>query len=184
MKSEKRKSTAKNVIVASEPHIPARLGIDGAGMALMSPAAMHHIRRMDVRKRPKAFNAALFAEFCERMTNGEYPVEIIDRSDYMPSYKTLRRYLAENAEAQAAYDSAGVAFADLLIGDAGQFAREAASTGDIDDMRTADSYVKTVNATVGKLFPRTHGDLLKLAGADGGAISVAVINYAEQKRAE
>lgn len=184
MKSKKCKPlTQKAVSVAvngaNSQQLPAQPNND---VKLLTPLSRHEMRRLERHKRPKAFTPKLWEEFCERLEQGEYPIEIIDRSPGMPSHKTLRQHIAANAEAMAQYEAATSALADLVLQDAAQFLRDSASTGDVDNIRIADYYAKGAAGTLAKLSPKTHGELIKLAGADGGSLSVAVINYAEQKR--
>lgn len=119
---------------------------------------------------------AAFAEITERMMRGEFPTDICD-DPKLPSYGTLRKALRHNDDYLEEYEQAYAAMADMIIEEAKEFAREASLSGNIDDARRAEVYLKTIVNAVEKTAPRSHGALVKHAGADGGAITVSVVDY-------
>lgn len=54
---------------------------------------------------------------------------------------------------------------------------DAVSGGDVDDIRAAAVYATETTRYAEKIAPREYGQLVKLAGADGGALTVQITDY-------
>lgn len=76
----------------------------------------------------------------------------------------VRRALAQGAEA--------------AIAEAAELSRAAADSANPDDMRVAEAFHRCALSYAEKAAPREYGQLIKLGGVDGGALSIAVVNYA------
>lgn len=144
-----------------------------------TPAARHR-GRLEARDRKPSPTVELCAELIHRMQHGEIPSEICDDA-HMPAIGRMRRFVAELPERARAYDAAMAACCDCIVEEARQFLRDSTETGNVDQMRIADIYCKSALSLVASMSPRTHGTLVKLAGADAGPIAVSVINYAMAK---
>lgn len=96
----------------------------------------------------------------------------------MPSVSTVFR----EAKLDPAFDSllqaARAANATASLEEAQQLLRAAASGNDTDKMIIASAYHRGTEAYAAKIAPKEYGTLVKLAGADGGALTIQTINYA------
>lgn len=77
---------------------------------------------------------------------------------------SVRKALAQGAEA--------------AIAEAAEISRKAAESSNPDEMRVAESFHRCALAYAEKAAPREYGQLIKLGGADGGALSLQVVSYA------
>lgn len=68
-----------------------------------------------------------------------------------------------------------------LLAEAHDNAREAAMSGDADEMRIADMYSRTATAFAEKMAPKEYGSLVKIAGdAELAAVQVTITKYDPQ----
>lgn len=121
-------------------------------------------------------------EIIARLRAGEFLADM-ECDAHIPSATRIIEARKTDPEFDAAYQDALAHGLDTTLADAGQFARDAAETGNIDDIRTAEIFTRTIALAAEKLAPKTHGTLVKHAGADGGALNVIVTNYAKDIRA-
>lgn len=68
--------------------------------------------------------------------------------------------------------------AEAALSEAQEFSKSAAESGNPDLMRVAESFGRVSVLYAEKIAPREYGQLIKLGGADGGALSVQVVSYA------
>ena len=98
--------------------------------------------------------------------------------DGMPSISTVFREAVADATFDAALRSARAANATSSLEEAQQLLREAAQGNDTDKMIIASAYHRGTEAYAAKIAPKEYGQLVKLAGADGGALTIQTISYA------
>ncbi len=71
--------------------------------------------------------------------------------------------------------------AAVILAEAHDNARDAASGGDPDKMRIADMYSRTATAFAEKMAPKEYGSLVKIAGdAELAAVQVTITKYDPQ----
>lgn len=157
-----------------EPDLVARV---------MSPAQRHNRRLAERARKPKEATPANARELLERMRAGEMPVEICD-APHMPHYSAFVRLLRTDEQFAIDYSEAYEALANAVLEDGAAFARDTTELANIDAQRIADVYLKSAISALEKLSPKTHGVLVKHAGADGGALTVQVLDYAKQTQIE
>ena len=143
------------------------------------PAAMQRERMATFKARRPKVDDTFKARFLALMRAGEWPTDICDDTS-MPPYSAFRQAMAEDETFAADFEEAFRVMADQSLCDASKFARESAETGNVDLMRIADIYAKSLNSALEKLAPRDYGALIKHAGAEGGPLQVQVISYAKQ----
>jgi hypothetical protein len=144
---------------------------------VLSPAERHkrrkalaHVRRPPVTDENKA-------AFLARIRAGDFPQDVCDdvawpsRTQFTEAMRTDQAFADNYAEAVAQ-------LADSVLEEAADWVRATSATGNIDKQRTAEIYAKSMAHLAEKLSPRTHGVLVKHAGADGGALHVSVTNFA------
>lgn len=68
--------------------------------------------------------------------------------------------------------------AEAALSEAQEFSKAAAESGNPDLMRVAESFGRVSVLYAEKIAPREYGQLIKLGGADGGALSLQVVSYA------
>jgi hypothetical protein len=102
----------------------------------------------------------------------------VETMEGMPSAVTIWRECRRDIAFGQALDEARVTSAHSILDEAQHQLRQALETNDPDSMRVAADYARGCTAYVEKIAPKQFGAMLKHAGADGGALSVAVINYA------
>lgn len=94
------------------------------------------------------------------------------------SHGSLYRARAADPEFDEAVRAALVQGAAAAIAEAEDLSRDAVESGDTDAMRIAESFHRCTLGYAEKVAPRDYGQLIKLGGHDGGALSVQVTNYA------
>jgi hypothetical protein len=104
----------------------------------------------------------------------------IEAMQGMPSAATIWRECNRDPAFDQAMTDARVSSASSILDEAQHQLRKALESNDPDQMRIAAAYAQGATAYVEKIAPKQYGAMLKHAGADGGALSVAVINYAAQ----
>lgn len=144
---------------------------------IRSPVDRHNARMRAHNKRRPTVDAANKQRFISMIRAGELPADVCD-DETMPHLSAFLRAMRGDEAFSDEYAEAVAILADMALQDAQAFARDCAGTGSIDQMRIADVYMKSIVASIEKLTPRTHGALVKHAGADTGPVQVAVINYA------
>lgn len=95
----------------------------------------------------------------------------------MPSASSVYREARENPQFADAVQAARAACAATAIEEAQAELREAAAGNDTDRMSIANAYQRGTLEYAAKIAPREFGQLVKLAGADGGALTVNLVNY-------
>lgn len=122
------------------------------------------------------------AKIVELIQHGATLTEI-ETLDGMPRANTIwDECKRDPAFAQAMSEARAVAAASILD-EAQHNLRDAAQNNDPDKMRIAADYARGCVAYAEKIAPREFGQLVKLAGADGGALTISVVNYAEGQQA-
>lgn len=147
-------------------------------LEMPTPASRHRARIAAMRTPRPGVTSENKARFIELMLSGELPVDICD-DDSMPRFAAYRAEMAADEAFGEAYAAAFAVMADMALEDAQRFARDATEAGNVDAARAADIYVKSLSSVLEKLSPAKYGVLVKHAGADGGALSVSVISYAD-----
>ncbi len=95
----------------------------------------------------------------------------------MPSVSTIYRESFQNEPFAQAMRSARAAAATTFIEEAQDNLRIAASSKDTDAMVIASAYHRGSLEYAAKIAPKEFGQLVKIAGADGGALTIQTINY-------
>ncbi len=144
---------------------------------IVSPADRQRARLANALSKRPPITADNKARLLQLMKAGEIPTDVCD-DRAMPAFSAFMAECKIDHDFAAEYEDALSALADMSLMDAARFSRDSASTGNIDTMRVSDMYSKTMTSIFEKLSPRTHGVLVKHAGADAGPLQVAVINYA------
>lgn len=103
----------------------------------------------------------------------------IETLEGMPSARTIYREKHSDAEFGAALDKAIVMRAAVILDEAHHNMREALETNDPDTVRNGLAFVQAAKEYVERTAPKEYGQLLKLAGHDGGQLSVLTIDYAK-----
>lgn len=139
--------------------------------------------RLAGRKRQRVeITPEIEAELLQRITEGEFPTDVcVDET--MPTYSQLMAHYVTSPEFSERYDMAIAACANANVADAAAFSRAVTEEGDPDSQRIAETYTRAINAAIEKLSPKSHGQLLKVSGAEGGALEVAVVNYGDNNKA-
>lgn len=119
------------------------------------------------------------AQIIARLQAGEFITDIC-ADDAIPGLAELARQRKADPEFDQAYRDALATCLDVAMADSAAFAQALAQTGDDKAQRIAEIYSNTMARVAEKLSPQTHGPLLKMAGADGGAITVALVQYASK----
>jgi len=101
----------------------------------------------------------------------------IARMEGMPSVGTVYNAMKNDPQFATDMDAARGASATTVIEEAQHELREALESGDTDRMSMAVGYHRGSLEYAAKIAPREYGQLLKIAGADGGALTVNVVNY-------
>ena len=146
----------------------------------MDPLARQTVRSEARRSRPYVvMTDALKDEIVERVETGEF-LATVCRDAHMPSAGSVMRHVRLDDAFGKRFAAALATLADLRLTDAAEFAATEAGS-DLEDRvertRVAEIYAKTLANVLSKLAPKTHGELIKIAGGDGGAVQVAVVNY-------
>jgi hypothetical protein len=68
--------------------------------------------------------------------------------------------------------------AEAAIAEAAELSRSAVETDNPDMMRIAEAFHRCALSYAEKAAPREYGQLIKLGGHDGGALSLSVVTYA------
>lgn len=174
----RKRTRAKPVEVAALVPMTEKLPDDPLG-EIATPASRHRDRVSAYGKTRPRMTEAHKVAFIELMRLGEIPNDICDDIKRPPLSAFIAEVKTDDAFAEA-YGDAYSVMADLALQDALTFSRDAASTGNIDAQRIADSYAKTLSGILEKLSPKAYGVLVKHAGADGGNINVSVVSYADK----
>lgn len=168
-----RKRTKKQVEhVDTVPLVPVEM---------LTPAARHNARMAKIMDKRPAVDAANTARLLNMMRHGAIPTDICDDAT-MPRFGAFRAAMASDDTFADDYASAYAVMCDMVLEDAALFARDSSDAGNIDCTRIAETYAKSMTHILEKLAPRTHGVLVKHAGADAGPLTVAVINYGDHKQ--
>lgn len=101
------------------------------------------------------------------------------RYEGMPSVSAI--YAESYADPQFASDlqAARAASACTVIEEAQSELRDALESNDPDKMRVAAAYHQGSIEYAAKIAPKEFGTLVKLAGSDGGALTVNLVDYAK-----
>lgn len=115
----------------------------------------------------------------------------IDASPFMPSVDAQANECKRNPEFAVAVQEARAIGAKAMLDEANDLARQVAVAdeyGDInvDNVRAAESYARTISGFVEKVAPREYGPLLKLgADADAGAMPIIqIVSFAKDAKKE
>lgn len=176
----RKRTRAKPVEVAAL--VPISDSLPDPLSDIATPASRHRNRVAKVLSKRPTVTDANKARFIALMNVGEIPTDICDDAT-MPTMAAFITAIKTDEAFAEAYDQAYSVMADMALQDAWHFARDAASTGNIDAQRIADSYAKTLANILEKLSPKSYGVLVKHAGADGGNINVSVVSYADKPTA-
>lgn len=103
----------------------------------------------------------------------------IETLEGMPSARTIHREKHSDPAFGAALDEAIVMRASIILDEAHHNIREAMDTNDPDTVRNAAAYVQAAREYSERTAPKEYGALLKLAGHDGGQLSVVTIDYSK-----
>lgn len=135
------------------------------------------------RKTPVTLTPDMQDEIVRRLSDGEYMSDILS-DEHLPSRSTIMNARRADPVFDEAIRRAMAECMDANLDMAAQFVKGASEANDVDQQRVAEIYAKSVASVAEKLAPITHGALLKMAGADGGALTVAVVNYADKAKAD
>ena len=102
----------------------------------------------------------------------------IARYDGMPSVGAVYSQQYADPAFDEAVRAARASAATTALEEAQHELREALESGDPDRMRVASAYHAGTVEYAAKIAPKEYGQLVKLAGADGGALSIQVVSYA------
>lgn len=102
----------------------------------------------------------------------------------MPSSVTIWRECRRDAIFAQAVDDARVTSAANILDEAQHQLRQALESNDPDQMRVAAAYAQGCTAYAEKIAPKQFGQLVKHAGADGGALVIQTVNYGAIDRGE
>lgn len=97
----------------------------------------------------------------------------------IPSYDAIWQTTKNDPEFGAAYAEARARGVSVQMETAKLHAEEVALTRDPDQMRVATQLAQIAALHAEKVAPKEYGALVKLAGADGGPLTVQVVNYAQ-----
>jgi len=113
----------------------------------------------------------------------------IDATPFMPSVDAQANECKRNPEFAAAVQEARAIGARAMLDEANDLARQVAVADDdgtinVDNVRAAESYARTINGFVEKVAPREYGPLLKLgADADGAAMPIIqIVSFAKDAK--
>ena len=148
-----------------------------SAISVNTPYAAMVARR---KKVPVAVTPDLKAQIIERLHAGQFITDICS-DPLMPSLSGVFKARKADADFDALYREGVAACLDAAMTDGAAFAVEQSQLGDDKAQRVADIYSTTMARIAEKLSPSTHGVLLKVAGADGGALTVAVVQYADTR---
>ena len=138
--------------------------------------------------RPSSFTPQIGAEICERLAEG-VPLAVICREDRMPHVSTVWRWReADKAFAQSiararevGFDAIAVECLDIADDDARDWEPLKDSEGNITGIKVDGEHVTRAKLKIetrlkllAKWDPKRYGDMVKLAGADGGAVVLAM----------
>lgn len=137
------------------------------------------LKGSDVRK--DGISAECKRAITELIKDGATFSEIADLSG-MPSRVAIWDELARDDAWRVEMDKARLAGAMSELDTSHAHLKDAAEKDDIDAIRAAAVYAEQTRAYVEKIAPREFGALVKLAGADGGALTVQVMDYGQSKR--
>lgn len=133
------------------------------------------------KKRPQRLPTPLDAETREiilmLLREGATLAEICTNrkvTSYTRFYYTRR----DDADFDAEVRAAAVMGAETAIAEAQEFSKAAAGSGNPDLMRVAEAFARISTSYAEKIAPREFGQLVKLGGADGGALTVQTVNFA------
>jgi hypothetical protein len=101
----------------------------------------------------------------------------------MPSESTIFRATRNDEQFAQDMSEARAMSATVNIDEAQHQLRESLETGDSDAVAMASQYHKATHEYAAKIAPREYGQLVKIAGADGGALTVQVVDYGTGNRA-
>lgn len=101
----------------------------------------------------------------------------------MPRANTIWDECKRDPEFSRAMSEARSIAAANILDEAQHNLRDAAQGSDPDKMRIAADYARASLQYAEKIAPKEFGQLVKLAGADGGALTINVTNYALESNA-
>lgn len=103
----------------------------------------------------------------------------VTRRKGMPKLGDVWATLEADAVFKVAFHKAAANGAATMLAEAQDVARDAAISGDPDEVRAADMYMRVVEKYVEKIAPREYGQLVKLAGDEAhAAITVQLVQFA------
>lgn len=128
------------------------------------------------------------AKVVQMFKDGSTSTEI-DALPFMPSVVAQLDEQKRNPEFAAAVQEARAYGAKAMLDEANDLARQVAvadedGTINVDNVRAAEAYARTINGFVEKVAPREYGPLLKLgADADAGAMPIIqIVSFAKDAK--
>lgn len=113
----------------------------------------------------------------EAVAEGAMITELVERN-VLPSYHHLWNECKRDTIFDAEYKAAQAKGARLLMNAANEHAQEMLESGDVDQMRCAESFMRVTETFVEKIAPKEFGQLVKLGSDPDAPLAVQVINYA------
>lgn len=96
----------------------------------------------------------------------------------MPSTASVHRARKDDPAFDAAMRDAMALHAAAILSTAQDYANEAIDDADFDKAKRAEILHRISVARAEKVAPKEYGQLVKHADADGGKLSISVVNYA------
>ena len=118
------------------------------------------------------------AEICARISEGE-SLAAVCRDDYLPSVRTVMRWLAENEAFRQDYTRAREAKADADADNIGDIAARVLS-GEYDP-QAARVAIDALKWAAAKMQPKKYGEKLELSGDDKSPLQIVIQRYADEK---
>jgi hypothetical protein len=146
-------------------------------MTNVTPKSLFESRLDKQSRGDVAVTDAVKARVIELLLSGAFLADI-ERMPDMPTTSAIAKARTTDAVFDASMAQALAVLADTAIQESATFARHAASHS-LESARVAEIYARSIAALAEKISPKTHGALLKVAGSDGGALTVAVVDYSK-----
>lgn len=144
---------------------------------VISRRIAERLESLNKQAMPHAISDECKAKLIELVQHGATLTEIetlrgMPRANYV--WQECKR---DPAFGQALQEARVIAAANVLE-EAQHHLRDAVESNDPDVMRIASDYARASTAYAEKIAPKEFGQLVKHAGADGGALTVNVVQYA------
>jgi hypothetical protein len=130
-----------------------------------------------VGKQEGPVSAELKATIVRMVSEGATLTYICELPD-MPCRASIYRARDTDKDFDAAMRAAMVKHAETLMDMSAEYTADAIEHADLDMSKRADILHRITTSRAEKLAPREYGVMVKHADADGGKLTVAVINYA------